>query len=278
MTEKSVSDAYDAQGWSAPLYNKAAAFVYSQAFTAPVLDMLAAQPGEKIVDLGCGSGEITLELENVVHQAPGGLVVGVDFSESMIAQAKKIGVKHAFVADIQALESSQLDELAGNDLKFDAAFSNAALHWCKRDPSGVLESVKKVLKPGGRFVAEMGGFLNCIGIRSALHAALRKRGQDPIVADPWFFPSVEDYSQMLTAASFEIQQITLVARVTPLPEGVKGWLECFARTSFLGAFSDAQAAEIIDEVVDALRMDCQDAAGNWAMMYSRLRFCAIWKP
>ena len=97
--------------------------------------------------------------------------------------------------------------------KFDAVFTNAALHWCKRDPAGVLESAKRVLKPGGRIVGEMGGFMNCIGavsmflactklhvltrrrqgIRSALHRVLRERGHDPESVDPWYFPSMEDY-------------------------------------------------------------------------------------
>ena len=98
--------------------------------------------------------------------------------------------------------------------KFDAAFSNAALHWCKRDPLGVLTSVRKVLKPGGRFIAEMGGFMNCIGkkvlrsekkaclvnpitgIRSALHDILKSKGHNPEDHDPWYFPSVENYTNV----------------------------------------------------------------------------------
>lgn len=50
------------------------------------------------------------------------------------------------------------------DYKFDAVFANAALHWCKRDPVGVIKSVAGVLKPGGRFVGEMGGYMNCVGM------------------------------------------------------------------------------------------------------------------
>ena len=89
------------------------------------------------------------------------------------------------------------DEVEGIALKtggkFDAVFTNAALHWCKRDPSGVLEGAKRVLKPGGRIVGEMGGFMNCIGVRSAVHRVLRDRGYDPEDLDPWYFPSMEDY-------------------------------------------------------------------------------------
>jgi len=80
---------------------------------------------------------------------------------SQIAKARKHGIEHALVCDIQALEFPE--RFYNPDIKFDAVFSNAALHWCKRDPAGVLESAKKVLKPGGRLVVEMGGFMNCIG-------------------------------------------------------------------------------------------------------------------
>jgi trans-aconitate methyltransferase len=80
-----VVDRPDPSGWSASQYNKTASFVYSATFTAPILELLAAQPGERILDLGCGSGEITLVLQNVVGQKDGGLVVGTDFSESMVS-------------------------------------------------------------------------------------------------------------------------------------------------------------------------------------------------
>jgi SAM-dependent methyltransferase len=170
----------DKSGWSAALYNKTGSFAYSPAFTAAVVDLLAPQPGERIIDFGCGTGEVTLKIEKAVRE--GGVVVGVDFSESMvssgfvillvrgsedmgkISQARANGLKHAFVSDIQNLElPAEAQGAIGLDQKFDAVFSNAALHWCKRDPRGALESARRVLKPGGRFVGEMGGFLNCIG-------------------------------------------------------------------------------------------------------------------
>ncbi|KAJ7718129.1 S-adenosyl-L-methionine-dependent methyltransferase [Mycena maculata] len=270
--------ARDAQGWSASLYNKTAAFVYSPAYTSAVLDLLAAKPGEKIIDLGCGSGEVTLVLDEIVKRAPGGLVVAVDYSESMIEKAKAAGLEHAFVSDVQDLEIP-MTAYNNNDpeFKFDAAFSNAALHWCKRDPAGVLESVKKVLKPGGRLVVEMGGAMNCIGIRSGLHRVLKSHGYDPVSLDPWFFPSVEDYTKLLIEASFEPRHISITPRVTPIADGVRGWLELFVRKSFLKDFSDAEATEIMNEVEDICRVDCQDTSGKWAMMYTRLRFEAILK-
>jgi ubiquinone/menaquinone biosynthesis C-methylase UbiE len=74
----------DTSGWSASLYNTHASFVYSPVFTSPILELLAAQPGERIIDFGCGSGEVTLELKKRVEEVPGGVVVGVDFSENMV--------------------------------------------------------------------------------------------------------------------------------------------------------------------------------------------------
>lgn len=87
-----VSDIPDASGWSASLYNKYTPFVYSPAFTAPVLELLSAQPGERIIDFGCGSGEVTLEIKKRVEGATGGLVVGLDFSESMASNIRAIRI------------------------------------------------------------------------------------------------------------------------------------------------------------------------------------------
>ncbi|KAF7357663.1 Methyltranfer-dom domain-containing protein [Mycena sanguinolenta] len=278
-TPDTSASSYDAQGWSASLYNKSAAF-----------------PGEKIIDLGCGSGEVTLVIEKIVKQAPGGLVVAVDYSESMIAKSKEAGLAHAYVSDIQNLDIP-MAEFNNNDpaFKFDAAFSTATFHWCKRDPAGVLESVKKILKPGGRLVVEMGGAMNCIGLRSALHRALKSRGYDPTSLDPWFFPSVEEYTKacysdtsaharantqpfsFLTAASFEPLQVVHTARITPLADGIRGWLEVFARKSILKECPDNEATEIIDEVEETLSVDCKDVWGNWSMVYTRLRFSAVLK-
>ncbi|KAG7096343.1 hypothetical protein E1B28_003787 [Marasmius oreades] len=199
----STTDVPDSSGWSASLYNKNASFVYSAAFTTPILKLLDAKPGEKIVDFGCGSGELTLELEKIVgaKSGSGGLVVGVDNSESMIRTAKENGLNSCFVADIQqSLEFPKVMAVPRNN--YDAVFTNAALHWCKKDPVGVIRSVKTLLKPGGRFVGELGGFMNCVGVRSALHVVLKRRGHDSTTVDPWFFPSPEHYSKLLIEQGF----------------------------------------------------------------------------
>ncbi|KAM6494122.1 S-adenosyl-L-methionine-dependent methyltransferase [Amanita muscaria] len=271
-----MSDMKDSSGWNASQYNQTASFVYSSEFTGPVLSLLDARPGERIIDFGCGSGEVTLEIEQTVKSEGRGLVVGVDHSASMISKAKENGLEHAFVADMQ--NSEELDGvMSGVREKFDAVFTNAALHWCKRDPAGVLLNAKRVLKPGGRIAGEMGGFMNCIGVRSALHRVLKERGYDPDALDPWYFPSMEDYVKLLVNASFEPTHLSLSPRVTPLKAGLYEWLNLFARPFFLKDVPGKEAEAILHEVVDMCRRDCQDESGKWAMVYMRLRFCATLK-
>ncbi|KAE9402326.1 S-adenosyl-L-methionine-dependent methyltransferase, partial [Gymnopus androsaceus JB14] len=127
------------------LYNKNASFVYSPAFTSPVLDLLAAKPEERIIDFGCGSGELSVVIEKIVKEKKRYLAA-VDFSESIIFidKAKAQGLPEAFVCDIRDLTFPA--SYTGPREEVDAVFTNAALHWCKRDPSGVIKSAKRILK------------------------------------------------------------------------------------------------------------------------------------
>jgi trans-aconitate methyltransferase len=72
----------DKTGWSATEYRAIASYVYSPEATAPILQSLCASPGEKILDLGCGSGEVTAEIARLV--GTDGIVAGFDSSEDMV--------------------------------------------------------------------------------------------------------------------------------------------------------------------------------------------------
>ncbi|MDN5874944.1 MAG: class I SAM-dependent methyltransferase, partial [Sinobacteraceae bacterium] len=134
-----MTDEAAGQRWNAGDYASNARFVVDMA--ASLVDWLAPQAGEKILDLGCGDGVMTEKLA-----ASGAEVRGVDASPEMVAAAAERGV------DAQVMDGAQLDF----DTEFDAVFSNAALHWMKRDPDAVVQGVQRALKPGGRFVAELG--------------------------------------------------------------------------------------------------------------------------
>jgi SAM-dependent methyltransferase len=243
------------QTWDPERYARNARFVAD--LGAPVVDLLAPRAGERILDLGCGDGVLTAKLASF-----GCDVIGVDASEPQVNAARRLGLD-ACVMDGEAL---------GFDSEFDAVFSNAALHWMS-NPAEVIAGVRRALKPRGRFVAEFGGHGCVAKIREALVEALDRRGIKGEAASPWYFPTVEDYSQQLTRGGFVVSYIALIPRPTPLPGDVTGWLETFAE-SFTSTLPAAERSGYIAEVREALRGDLCDAEGRWTADYVRLRFAA----
>ncbi len=246
------------QSWDPRNYARNARFVSD--LGAPVLELLAPRAGERILDLGCGDGVLTEKIA-----ACGCEVVALDSSAEQAAAARALGLD-ARVANGERLEF---------DSEFDAVFSNAALHWMKRADQ-VIAGVCRALRPGGRFVAECGGHRCIATIERALADALARRGIDAGAANPWYFPTVEDYSARLARAGFQIEYIELIPRPTPLPGDITGWLETFAQ-SFLATVAPGERSALIQEVRDAIRPHLCDAQGKWTADYVRLRFCAF-KP
>ena len=246
------------QTWDPDRYAQNARFVSD--LGAPVLELLAPRSGECILDLGCGDGVLTAKLA-----AMGCNVIGGDASPAQVQATQKLGLE-AYV-----LNGEQLSF----DNQFHAVFSNAALHWM-RNPDAVIDGVWRALRPGGRFVAEMGG-VGCVEkIKRALVEALNRRGIDGQAAIPWYFPTVEDYSARLTTRAFFINYIALIPRPTPLPGDVTAWLETFAQ-NFTVTLPPADRPGYLAEVQQALRPALCDATGKWTADYVRLRFSAT-KP
>ncbi len=242
--------------WRADQYDRHAGFV--PALGASLLEWLRPQRGERVLDLGCGDGVLTQSLIGA-----GCSVLGIDASPALAqaAQARGIEVR---VQDAHALDF---------DGEFDAVFSNAALHWMKRDPDVVIGGVHRALKSGGRFVAEMGGAGNVESIRTALHAALNARGVDAQTVDPWYFPGVDEYRGRLRQAGFKVLKIELYPRPTPLPTDARDWLDTFAQ-SFLVHVPEANRDAVLSEVAGHLRGRLQKPDGSWTADYVRLRFIA----
>ncbi len=243
------------QHWDPLRYNKNAGFVAE--LGAPLLDLLQPARGERVLDLGCGEGALTAKIA-----AAGAEVVGVDSSPEQVAAAKARGL------DARVMNGEALTFEA----EFDAVLSNAALHWML-DPDAVLRGVAAALKPGGRFVAEMGGQGNVETITRALFASLQARGADPVKACPWYFPAPEAYQAKLEAAGFAVGSIALIPRPTPLPGEIGGWLETFAE-AFLKQVPADDGPALIAEVAERLRPSLCDSEGQWSADYVRLRFVA----
>ncbi len=244
------------QHWDPDRYAQNARFVADLGL--PVIELLDPKPNEQILDLGCGDGALTLKLRDM-----GIDVIGVDASAEQIAAARAIGL-NVSVQDGHELSFEQ---------EFDAVFSNAALHWMKR-PDEVITGVFRALKPGGRFIGEMGGYMNVAALRVACYASLKARDIDAAAYDPWYFPSPAAYRQKLEAAGFHVKQINLIPRQTPLPGNIRGWLETFTEC-FLNAVPTAEKPALLDEIAALVAPMLQDEKGDWTADYVRLRFYAV---
>ena len=242
--------------WNPSDYQTRHAYVFE--FGEDLLGLLAAQPGERVLDLGCGTGQ----LAGAIAQT-GAQVIGLDIAPEMLAQAR---------VNFPAVEFIQGD--ASNftlPAPVDAVFSNAALHWVP-DDDGVGHCVSRALKPGGRFVAELGGHGNIQSIVDGLRTVV---GPDAFI--PWHYPTIGEYSTVLERHGLEIRQAWLFDRPTRVEgeDGMENWLAVFARATVADSPPD-RAPQIFKAVSDLLRPN-HYRNGVWTLGYRRLRIVAI-KP
>jgi SAM-dependent methyltransferase len=246
-----------ASRWSPADYAKNAAFV--PALGDAVLQLLAPQPGEMILDVGCGDGALTQRIA-----AAGASVIGLDSSPEMVDAARARGID-AFVADAEAMDLERFGQ-------FDAVFSNAALHWML-DPDAVATGIFKALREGGRFVGEMGGEGNLATLRQALREVLTERGYQMPERDPAWYAGVDDFTRLYCVAGFSEVRAELIARPTALPGGVADWVKTFRAGVMDVAMvpeweRDDVAAAVEARVAPALRQP----DGTFCADYVRLRF------
>jgi SAM-dependent methyltransferase len=251
-----------ANRWSAADYAKHAAFV--PRLGDAVLQLLNPQPGELILDLGCGDGLLT---EKIVEA--GARVIGLDSSEEMVEAARARGID-AFVADAEDMDVERFGA-------FDAVFSNAALHWML-DPDAVACGIFKALREGGRFVGEMGGEGNLLTLRTALRDELTARGYAMPETDPSWYAGVDEFTRLYLTTGFSDIHAELIPRPTPLPGGAADWVKTFRAGVMDVAMvpeweRDDIAAAVEARVAPALRQ----SDGSWNADYVRLRF-AMRKP
>ena len=246
-----------ADRWDSSLYDDRHSFVWKK--VGDLIDLLDPRPGERILDLGCGTGHLTSQIAQ-----RGAEVIGLDGSASMIAQARQNYPKLKFVlADARTFTFDQ---------PFDAVFSNAALHWIP-EAKPVIACVARALKPGGRFVLEMGAKGNIARIVTVLTAVLEEAGYP--ARNPWYFPSAGEYAVVLEERGFEVQSLATIERWNKLehPEkGLREWLEMFAGAWFEGIPAKARES-IVTEIESRLRPGLW-RDGAWWADYRRLRVVA----
>ncbi|MFB6206581.1 MAG: trans-aconitate 2-methyltransferase [Haloglomus sp.] len=244
------------EDWDAARYDSDQSFVAE--YGTPLVDLLDPATDATVLDLGCGTGDLTATLADQAETA-----VGIDQSAAMVARARGRHDEPRFVrGDLRALPVAAAD----------GALSNAALHWIPdADQDRVLNEVADALYPGGRFVAELGGTGNVASVVRAANEARREHGYD--LVDPWYFPSVGEYATRLERAGFEVRRATLFDRPTELDGtgGLASWLAQFGDPLF-GDCPDRE--QVAARTVERLRGDYFDGE-TWTLDYRRLRFIAV---
>lgn len=245
------------QNWDPKAYARDGAFVHQLA--GGVVEWLAPRRGERILDLGCGDGQLTARI------AAGGIEIrGVDSSAAMVAAARERGVE---------AEEAGAESLPYPDASFDAVFSNAALHWV-RGQNAMMAEVHRVLRPGGRFVAEMGGHGNIAAIHTGFMAVLVRHGFGKFEEGVNYYPTPAGYTRRLERHGFRVERIELIPRPTRLEEtGMAGWLRTFRR-GVLEKLPEELRTTVVDECCALLAPALRDEDGNWTADYIRLRFDA----
>ena len=244
--------AHRASEWDPERYESSFSFVWNRG--ADLVALLDPKPGETILDLGCGTGQLTHQIAE-----RGAEVIGVDSAPAMIAQARINYPSLKFIladgADFALAEP------------VDAVFSNAALHWMSK-AGAVVARVRRALKDGGRFVAEFGGKGNVATIIAAV------RAEAPGAANPWYYPSLGEYASLLEAHGFRVTQAFHFDRPTALEgeRGMRDWLDMFG-TALLAGVPAAERNAVCARIVERLRPTLfRD--GTWFADYVRLRILA----
>jgi len=246
--------------WNVELYNEKHGFVYQ--YGSDLVQLLDPKSGERILDLGCGSGQLSNEISSFTDQ-----VIGIDSSREMIETSKAL---------FKNIDFYQMDAASFSFTEaFDAIFSNAVLHWVK-DQKTASQNMFRHLKTGGRLVVEFGGAGNVATITDAIKSCLEERGfLENAGQERWYFPSISTYATLLEEVGFEVVTARLYDRPTLLEsknDGIKDWIEMFGAHFFEG-IGQKDKNDILDEVQNKVQSSCFKE-GNWYADYRRIRVVA----
>ncbi|NRA46428.1 MAG: methyltransferase domain-containing protein [Oligoflexales bacterium] len=245
-----------AQAWDTEQYQSKHSYVWE--FGSQLIDLLAIKPGETVIDLGCGTGELTKKIQDL-----GANIIGIDSDAQMVSKATSQFPQIKF----------KVDDASSFSVKkpVDKVFSNAALHWVPQAEEAV-KRISEALKVGGVFVAEFGGKDNVASIVEYLE---NMRGKEQ---NPWFFPSISEYASLLESNGFELEFASLYKRPTALKgkEGLRNWILMFGQSFLVGMSSD-QIEQLLRRAEKDLRASLYKN-NQWIADYRRIRVLAVKKP
>jgi trans-aconitate 2-methyltransferase len=171
-----------------------------EALGRAVLDRLALDGDETVIDAGCGSGRVT---EALIARLPRGRVIAVDASSSMVAAARE-RLQHAGIGPerVEVREGDLLQLAVAEPV--DAILSTATFHWVL-DHERLFARLHAALRPGGRLVAQCGGSGNIDVLRGVANEVL---AHEPYAAHfrdwrpPWNYAGPEITEERLRGAGF----------------------------------------------------------------------------
>jgi len=248
------------QAWDSKNYSENAGWVHDWGKRV-VEFVLLPKPGERILDLGCGNGDVTRLIADA-----GCNVVGIDSSPEMIETAKSFGV------DARLADACRLDFKR----EFDAVFTNASIHWMRK-PRAVVRGAFRSLRKGGRFVGEFGGKGNLKEVVSAMKATFEENPDFGMFHNPWYFPSPVEFGGLLEQSGFRIARIADSRRVVPVEKGIGKFCEIFAK-GITRELDAAQKEVFFKSVEKKTRAELYCGRKNlWSVKYVRIGFEAL-KP
>lgn len=246
--------------WNADKYTEDFAFVHE--YGKSVIELIDADKGSSVLDLGCGNGALTNAL-----QERGYLVKGLDASKELL--------------DIAGKNYPLIEFVQGDAVDFtlsepvDVVFSNAVFHWINRErQQDMLTCVYNALKKNGQFVFEFGGYGNNRCIHSALATIFSEYGYRYEM--PFYFPTISEYTTLLENTGFRVNYAILFDRLTELKgeNGLRDWINMFVKLPFSMVGAEQEKNAMIDKAVDSLRRDLY-IDGIWYADYVRIRIRAI---
>jgi len=247
--------------WKPDLYNEKHSFVYD--YGESLIKLLDPKENQKILDLGCGSGQLTSKINEFAKET-----IGIDKSFEMIEDAKSKFPNIEF----HVMDASDFKFNA----KFDSIFSNATLHWVK-DFKNAIKCMYENLNSNGKIVLEFGGKGNVQTIVNELRNSLKTRGyKNQSNLNLWYFPSIGEYSTQLEIGGFRVVFAEHYDRPTELADensGIKDWISMFAESFFIGV-NENHIEEIKNEVQEKIKEKCL-INGKWFADYKRIRIVAV---
>lgn len=243
--------------WNSILYDKKHDFVAE--YGKGLLEFVPRNKKQTILDLGCGTGTLTVKLLDF-----GNKVIGVDSSQNMIDRAKEnFGNIEFITCDALALPFEK---------EFDVVFSNAVFHWIN-DHNILLHNIFKALKQNGLLVCEFGADGNIATIENAFAKVYTDFGYE--YTPKFNFPTMNAFGKLLETNKFIINKIYDYDRPTKLKDNEKGlnhWIKQFFEAE-LSSIPENIQAEIFEKV-EELTKDTLWNGKEWVADYRRLRVIA----